>query len=130
MNRYKEAEIYTLLINNEEIACSGMNVELFKKFNIETDMIEIIFKKIKKINEYYESNNNKYSNKIMEYLRQRDGLDKYDISMDEQLNQLTPNEVFREVCHWNGLVSYDYTIKSWIKDIYGISLGEGDIDLE
>ncbi len=59
----------------------------------------------------------------MKYLRQREGLDENDTSMDNELNKLSPNEVFTEVCIWNGLMgNYDETIKGWIKSIYKIDL--------
>ena len=61
----------------------------------------------------------------MEYLRQRDGLNRYDFSNDEELNQMSKNEVFDNVVKWNGLLGgYSETIKDWIKEIYGIDLDE------
>ncbi|MDE5830856.1 MAG: hypothetical protein K2H53_04250 [Clostridia bacterium] len=58
----------------------------------------------------------------MECVRQRCGLEKYDNSKDEEINQLSPNEVLEHVCNWNGLLGYAYTIKSWIRDIYKLDL--------
>lgn len=68
------------------------------------------------------NNPNKYPENVMEYVRQRWGLEKYDTSRDEEINQLSPDEIFNYVCDWNGLVGYAYTIKTWIADIYGIDL--------
>lgn len=82
---------------------------------------------INKIIEYknYMDNNNKYSDEIMRYLRQREGLDEYDFSNDEEINQMSPNEVFDNVLKWKVLVGgYSYTIKKWIKEIYGVDLEE------
>lgn len=69
-----------------------------------------------------ENNSNKYSESIMECVRQRWGLEKYDDSKDEEINQLLPDEVFEHVCNWNGILGYATTIKSWIGDIYKIDL--------
>ena len=67
-----------------------------------------------------ENNPNKYSENVMECVRQRFGLEKYDDSRDEEINQLSPDEVFDHVCNWNGLLGYATTIKTWIGDIYKV----------
>ena len=51
------------------------------------------------------------------------GLEKYDTAKDEQINEMPKDVIFSMVCNWNGLLGYDSTIKTWIKDIYGIQLG-------
>jgi hypothetical protein len=58
----------------------------------------------------------------MKQLRQRLGLEEDDTSRDDYLATLSLNEVFEEICNWNGLINYAYTIRSWIEDIYGISV--------
>jgi hypothetical protein len=65
-----------------------------------------------------ESNPNKYSESIMQNVRQYLGVDKYDTSRDTQINEMTADEVFECVCNWNGLINYASTIKSWINCIY------------
>ena len=67
-----------------------------------------------------ENNPNKYSENVMECVRQRFGLEKYDDSRDEEINQLSPDEVFDHVCNWNGLLGYATTIKTWIGGIYKV----------
>lgn len=71
-----------------------------------------------------ENNPNKYSESIMECVRQRWGLEKYDDSKDGEINQLSPDEVLEHICNWNGLLGYAHTIKSWIKDIYKLDLDD------
>lgn len=71
-----------------------------------------------------ENNPNKYPESIMECVRRRWGLEKYDDSKDDEINQLLPDEVFEHVCNWNGLLGYATTIKSWIEDIYKLKLVE------
>ena len=91
--------------------------ELFDEKKI-AEKINIIQKHQTRI----ENNPNKYSEDVMECVRQRWGLEKYDDSKDEEINQLSPDEVLEHVCNWNGLLGYSYTIKSWIKDIYKLDL--------
>lgn len=71
-----------------------------------------------------ENNPNKYSESIMECVRQRLGLERYDDSRDEEINELSPDEILEHLCNWNGLIGYATTIKSWIEDIYKIKLME------
>ena len=67
-------------------------------------------------------NTNKYPEHIMAILRQRLGLKINDTSKDVEINLYSPNEAFEEVLLWEGFIGYFYTIKKWIKDIYGIEL--------
>ncbi len=90
--------------------------------------IESIITIIRGIEEREEKNPNKYPEYIMSKLRQRRGLEKYDTSKDADINSMSADEVFGEICIWDGLLGgYDYTIKRWINDIYGIKLGSEDI---
>lgn len=77
---------------------------------------------IQKHQERIENNPNKYSEEIMECVRQRWGMERFDVSRDEEINQLSPDEVFDHVCNWNGLLGYATTIKTWIKSIYEVDL--------
>lgn len=77
---------------------------------------------IQKHQERIENNHNKYSEEIMECVRQRWGLGRFDDSRDKEINQLSPDEVFDHVCNWNGLLGYATTIKTWIGDIYKVNL--------
>lgn len=94
--------------------------ELFDENKV-ADKIHIIQKHQTRL----ENNSNKYSESIMECVRQRLGLERYDDSKDKEINQLSPDEVFDHVCNWNGLIGYATTIKSWIEDIYKMKLMEG-----
>ena len=58
----------------------------------------------------------------MRKLRQRRWLEPNDISSDEILNNFSPQQAFKEVLSWEGLINWDETIKEWINDIYGISI--------
>lgn len=65
---------------------------------------------------------NEYPEHILKILRQRRGLDENDKTEDKDLNMLSQNEVFSEVCEWDGLCGYAYKIKIWIDDIYKIDI--------
>jgi hypothetical protein len=69
---------------------------------------------------------NKYPNYIMQKVRQNLGLeDEYDISKDEKINKMTPDEVWKRICEWKGLLGfYHEHIKHWIQDIYHIKLNK------
>ena len=67
---------------------------------------------------------NKYPDYIMRKLRQRRWLEPNDISSDEILNNFSPQQAFKEVLSWEGLINWDETIKLWINDIYGINIDD------
>lgn len=67
---------------------------------------------------------NKYPDYIMRKLRQRRGLEPNDISSDEILNNFSPQQAFKEVLSWEGLINWDETIREWINDIYGINIDD------
>ena len=63
-----------------------------------------------------------YSENIMQKVREYLGLEPYDTSRDAEINSLTKNEVFGKVLIWEGIIGYEYQIKRWIEDIYGVQL--------
>ncbi len=105
---------------NWEILDQLSDQELFDENKI-AEKINIIQKHQTRL----ENSSNKYPENIMECVRQRWGLEKYDDSKDEEINELSPDEILEHVCNWNGLIGYTSTIKSWIGDIYNMKLGEG-----
>ena len=50
------------------------------------------------------------------------GLEKDDVSMDEEILNMSKSEVFKGVVNWRGLVGYEDTLKGWVLDIYGVDL--------
>lgn len=65
---------------------------------------------------------NKYSDELMEILRQREDLNRNDTSLDDTINEMSPDEVFKSVLEWEGFLGYEETIKNWISDIYHVDL--------
>lgn len=73
---------------------------------------------------YLMNSNNRYPESIIKILREDEGLNQYDFSKDEELNKLTPNEVFEKVMIWNGLYEEMYVIKEWVEGTYGLKLDD------
>ncbi|HCL4447220.1 TPA: hypothetical protein N2D16_002825 [Clostridium botulinum] len=116
----KEENIFDIL---KKYNLGTSDYHLYEEYSKTINDEKEIAEKIKNYNKYIENNDNKYSEEIMQYLRQREGLEKYDYSQDKKLNKLSPNQVFSEIVRWNGLLGgYEDTIKHWIKEIYGIDL--------
>lgn len=119
---------YIKILDKYGEATSSWNIGILEKLSDDELFDENkILEKINIIQKHQvriENNPNKYPENIMEYVRQRFGLEKYDDSRDEEINQLSQAEVFAHVCNCNGLLGYVPTIKSWIVDIYNMKLEE------
>lgn len=66
----------------------------------------------------------KYDEYIVNFLRQRFGLEETDGSLDNKINEMSREEVFNEICNWNGLYGWGSIVKGWIRDIYGIDVDD------
>ena len=67
--------------------------------------------------------NNRYPESIIRFLRLRMMLNGNDTHLDDYFQSMKPSNVFTWVLVQNGLIAgWDYQIKGWIKDIYGIDL--------
>lgn len=65
---------------------------------------------------------NKYSEWIMEDVRQNLGLEADDVSRDNDINEMSKDEIFERILEWDGLIGYLETIKGWITEIYNVKL--------
>lgn len=63
-----------------------------------------------------------YPENILRLVRQNLDLEPTDTSMDEEINNMSQNEVLDRVCEWAGFIGYGEVIREWIKDIYGVGL--------
>ena len=63
-----------------------------------------------------------YPENILRLVRQNLDIEPTDTSMDEEINNMSRNEVLNRVCEWEGLIDYGRVIREWIKDIYGVDL--------
>ena len=64
----------------------------------------------------------KYSDNIMERVRLHLGLESNDTSRDVEINGMTHDSVFQHCLEWEGIIGYDISIHSWIKEIYDVVL--------
>ncbi len=63
-----------------------------------------------------------YKSSIMRILRQRLGIGEDDPSKDAQIRDMGNDEALKHVLEWEGIIGYEYKIRDWIKDIYGVEL--------
>lgn len=63
-----------------------------------------------------------YPGYIMEKVRQHLGLEPWDTSRDDEINNMTHSSVFEHCLVWEGMVGYAYQVKSWVEDIFGVTL--------
>lgn len=126
MSTNYEPQMIALLEENN-VSVNSRNMELFDelfKNGLEENPEEIlkILNKIDEIEYHEEVQPNSYPEDIMKTLRKRRGLNQYDYSQDEDINQSTKDEVFDEVCNWNGFIDAGSRIRSWVESIYNIDL--------
>lgn len=67
-------------------------------------------------------NANKYPDSIMPTIRNNLGIDAYDTKRDDEINSMDKDELFNQLCSWNGFGSYGNTIRQWVEDIYNVQL--------
>lgn len=63
-----------------------------------------------------------YPEWIMNKVRQSLGLEPGDMTRDGEINNMSHHEVFKRCLEWEGIIGYDYTLRGWVNDIYGIML--------
>ncbi|SPF54669.1 hypothetical protein SBF1_7880005 [Candidatus Desulfosporosinus infrequens] len=81
-----------------------------------------VLNRFKEYEKRMENNPNAYPERIMRFLRQRKNLNEFDASMDEQLNQLSPEEAFNEASNCPEFSDYDETFIEWIHATYDVKL--------
>lgn len=126
MTRQERVKRYMEILDEHDEGNSGWNWDILDKLS-DKELFEenAILEKIAIIRAHsdrLENPTNKYPESIMEDIRMRLGLEKYDTAKDKQINEMPKDVIFSMVCNWNGLLGYDSTIKTWIKDIYGVEL--------
>lgn len=118
-NEYKDMFEY---LEDNGLGVSCLNLSIIEKMDLKDPNTLL---RVQNINKRYENSSNKYSNDIMEQLRQRMGLDdKYDTSMDEEINNMSKDEVFTNLFGWNGFKDWEHVVKDWVEQVYGIKLSD------
>lgn len=65
---------------------------------------------------------NMYPEYIMQKVRQHLGLEEYDTSRDDEINNMTHDSVFSHCLEWEGIIGYVYMIRDLVRDIYWVTL--------
>ncbi|MDF2615411.1 MAG: hypothetical protein K0Q47_66 [Sedimentibacter sp.] len=71
-----------------------------------------------------------YPEEIMGLVRQALGVPEDDDSKDERIKKMTKHNVFRKILQWEGIVGYEFYIKSWIEQIWNISFDSLEVSDE
>ena len=67
-------------------------------------------------------NTERINNRIIDDVRENLGLERGDISEDDKINNMSPNEIFNRWCEWNGFINYSKTFRAVIGSIYGMDI--------
>ena len=64
----------------------------------------------------------KYSESIMQRLRQRLDLEEDDTSKDDIICAWSKGKILENLLIWEGIIGFDYLIKSWVEEIWRVNL--------
>ena len=64
----------------------------------------------------------KYPEYIMRDVRRNMGLDFDDTSIDNEIETMTPTEIFERWLEWQGIIGYSHRILSAVEEIFDIEL--------
>jgi len=117
-NEYKDMFKY---LEDNELGVTSLYIRIVENMDLTAEDTLI---KAKEIIDRYENSPNKFSEGIMVQLRQRRGLDEYDTVADGEINKTNKDDVLADLFMWNGLRGWDYTVKGWIEEVYGIKLSD------
>jgi hypothetical protein len=63
-----------------------------------------------------------YPERIMRRVRQSMDVEEFDTSHDDEIRDMPREAVFDKCLTWEGIIGYGFQIRSWIEDIYKVSL--------
>ena len=67
-------------------------------------------------------NTERINKSIIDDVRENLGLERGDVSKDDKINSMSPNEIFNRWCEWNGFINYSETFRAVIGSIYGMDV--------
>jgi hypothetical protein len=74
----------------------------------------------------FTSNEGHYPEYLMKKVRQEMfDIEEDDTSKDKEIQSLSPTEFFQRVLEWEGIIGYTHRILSWVDDIFGSDLTQG-----
>lgn len=72
-------------------------------------------------------NTERINKDIIDDIREYLGLNRGDISKDDKINSMSPNEIFERWCEQNGFINYSETFRKVIGSIYEIDFNNATI---
>lgn len=75
-------------------------------------------------------NTERISKGIIDNVRENLGLEKGDTSKDDEINYMSPNDIFNRWCEWNGFINCSETFRAVICSIYGVDIDYDTIKLK
>lgn len=75
-------------------------------------------------------NTERINDRIIDDVRENLGLERGDISKDDRINGMSPNEIFNRWCEWNGFINYSKMFRAVISSVYGIEIDYDTIKLK
>ena len=67
-------------------------------------------------------NTERINKRIIDDVRENIGVDRGDMSKDDEINSMSPNEIFDRWCEWNGFINYSKMFRAVIGNIYGANI--------
>lgn len=64
----------------------------------------------------------KYSEGVMNSVRQQLWLEEGDTSRDNEIANMSRGEVFSYCLNWKGIIGFDYTIRNFVEEIFRVKL--------
>lgn len=74
-------------------------------------------------------NTERVDKKIIGDVRENLGLEREDTSKDNRIDGMSPNEIFKRWCEWNGFINYSGTFREVISSIYGVDIDYNTVKL-
>lgn len=127
MDKNERFKLIMKILEENDIDCNFRNMEFFDRLPddelCDSGKIFDLVTKNAEYEKYLEDGSAKYSENIMQSVRQNIGYDKYDFSHDKEIEEMDRDTILRKVCVWNGFRgSWEDSIKDWIENIYKVKL--------
>lgn len=124
MTSQERLDIVKEILNENDLSSCTLNIKQFDELS-DLELLAgapKIVEKIKRYEQYIDTDKMKYPEKIMRDIRKYIGLGEKDASKDLEIYSMDRREVLNVICSCNGLEGYGHIIVGWIEDIFQIKL--------
>ena len=124
MEKKQRSKLINDILKENKLQICEYNISMFDDLT-DLDLIggaKEIVKKIKRYEEFMDTDRMKYPQYIMKTIRKKLGLDEKDTSKDLEIYQMDRKDVLDVICKNNGIEENTSNIIRWIEDIYQIKL--------